>query len=114
MFETSQFNSIDVLAAVGLSGFSSDLAKKSPSYRVSFNGNLDIPFYKDVRFVCGSFALLSSQFVPEEGRRSVLDISMGLLTSFFSTETMREHKMSQMKNKYSAVSFGNRIEEIVP
>jgi hypothetical protein len=113
LLKSSKFGTVDVLASCGLAGASTYLAATHPSYRVSFNKNkTNVSFAEDARFIIGSSALIYSQlYAPDNWMRPLNDIGLGLLSSFFSTEIVRQISISRMKEVETVMSEGNIIEE---
>jgi hypothetical protein len=102
---------VDILAFTGINAGASYMAASHPSYRVSFTGKDNVEFGEDVRFVLGTTALLYSQlFAPERMRRPLNDISIGLLSSFFTTEIVRHRSMlREIEESGDVISEGNVI-----
>ena len=108
----SNFGPVDILTSCGVNGIASYFAVTHPSYRMSFGNRSDVSFLEDVRFILGSSALLYSQLYASDFlRRPLIDISLGLLSSFVSTEIVRQKSIARMKNVETIISEGNIIEE---
>lgn len=114
LLKSSKFGTVDVLASCGVAGIASVAAAAQPSYRVALGGHnkTNVSFSEDVRFILGSSALLYSQlYAPKNLMRPLNDIALGLLSSFFSTEIVRQVSISRMKEVETVMSEGNLIEE---
>ena len=110
LLKKSDFGAVDILASCGVNGVATYLAVTHPSYRMSFGRRSDISFLEDVRFILGSCSLVYSQlYASELLRRPLQDLSFGLLSSFVSTEIVRQKSIARMKNIETVVSEGNII-----
>lgn len=115
MPKANAFSPVDLLASVMVNGMATKIAIKSPSYRVTLSKRVDVPYYKDLRFVLGSAGLLYVEFRGGESVRLIRDVSYGLLTSLFTSEVVRSRTINRLKDQYHhVVTGGNLIEEAIP
>jgi len=106
LLEPTKFTPLDLAASLGLTHVASKYATLDDSFRLTIykDANGDAPAWSDLRFIGGVSALLINQLHADEYhplvKKACHDISVGLLSSFVSTETCRAVAVKRMAESY--------------
>lgn len=118
LLERTNFGPLDLASSLGVTAVATYIAAKEETFRTSVAPDRGtVSAVSDLRFIGGAVALLYGQLYTENSqtRRFLSDVSLGLLTSFFSTEVMRAAALKRMvsSSKMGSVNDDDFIVEDV-
>ena len=99
LLEQTNFGAFDIAASLGVNAVATYMAGREDTFRTSIAPDRGtISAVSDLRFIGGAVALMYGQLYTENSktRRFLSDVSLGLLSSFFSTEVMRATALKRM------------------
>ena len=104
LLKTSTFNTLDILGSILGTGVATYVTTTQPKFRLGSPKPLG-----DFRFLSGFFLLVLTQKVEGSvARRLLLDGSLSVLTSYFTTEIIRHTLLNRDESEY--LEKGNLIE----